>query len=595
MSILISIQECVEKALAELFGIETSTAPVLIQKTRKDFAGDYTINVFPFVKEARTSPEKLAEALGSYLTRNLSDISDFNIVKGFLNLVIAPNYWQSFVVSNYNNADFGIQTAKDNRIVIEFSSPNTNKPLHLGHIRNNLLGESLSRILAASGNDVVKVNLVNDRGIHICKSMLAWQLWGNGTTPDKQGLKGDKLVGNFYVLFDKEYKKAIAELTEKGMDPEKAEKQAEPLKQAQELLRKWEAGDTSTLELWNTMNNWVYRGFEDTYKRMGITFHKTYYESQTYMLGKKHVLQGLEKGVLQRDADGSVWADFTEQGMDRKILLRSDGTSVYMTQDIGTAELRYQDYEPNQMIYVVGNEQDYHFKVLKLVLGLLGFNWSETIQHFSYGMVELPEGKMKSREGTVVDADDLIDEVVEAARQMALDSDKLKDLSAEEREQVCNTIGLGALKYFILKVDPKKKMMFNPEESVQLQGNTGPFIQYAYARANSILRKTTDDFSEEAETNSEEGVLNDKDTELAKLLHDLPQVINDAAQGLSPALIANYVYELAREFNQFYTENPILKESDEKVRKFRLLLTSLTAVSIKTSMNLLGIDVPERM
>jgi arginyl-tRNA synthetase len=518
------------------------------------------------------------------------------VIKGFLNLTISDTYWHSFFAGSKNKDQFGIKKAgTDDPVVVEYSAPNTNKPLHLGHVRNNLLGWSVSEILKAGGRNALKVNLVNDRGIHICKSMLAWQKWGAGKTPESESQKGDKLVGDYYVKFDKEYKKEIAKLVESGMGKDDAALQAPLIIEAKEMLRKWEQGDTETRDLWEKMNAWVYDGFDVTYERMGVDFEKVYYESETYLLGKALVNEGLEKGVLFNREDGSVWCDLSDEGMDEKLLLRADGTSVYMTQDLGTAQLRYDDYHPSAMIYVVGNEQNYHFDVLKIIMKKLGREWAENIHHLSYGMVELPHGKMKSREGTVVDADDLMDEMVETARKTTEELGKFGDFPAEESGLLYEMLGLGALKYFILKVDPKRTMLFNPKESLDFNGNTGPFIQYTHARIKSVLRKAEAqkiDFRVELKNLKP---LESKEKDLIKILYDFPQTVEQAAENLSPALVANFVYELAKEYNQFYHEFPMLKETDETLRAFRLALSEFVANTIKTAMGLLGIKVPERM
>ena len=590
------IVENVKIALENLYNQSVDDKLIQVQSTRKDFEGDYTLVVFPFLKISKKNPEQTALEIGNFLKENVSEIADYNIVKGFLNLSISNLYWLSFFNRHCANPSFGHIGSDENspKIMIEYSSPNTNKPLHLGHIRNNLLGFSVSQILKAAGKEVVMVNLVNDRGIHICKSMLAWQKFGNASTPSSSGKKGDHLVGEYYVKFDVEYKKQIAELITQGRTEEQAKKEAPILLEAQEMLRKWEAKDTEIYSLWKEMNSWVYDGFEKTYKKLGVYFDKMYYESETYLLGKQNVIDGLKKGVLIQKDDSSVWADLTADGLDEKILLRSDGTSVYMTQDIGTAILRHNEFNADEMTYVVGNEQDYHFKVLSLVLQKLGYEWGKKLHHLSYGMVELPKGKMKSREGTVVDADDLIDEMIETARKTSQELGKLDGLSPEEAEKVYYTIAMGALKYFILKVDPRKNMTFNPNESIDFNGNTGPFIQYTYARIQSILRKAKE---QEIEIPNEFNYLNinKKEIDLLKYLHRLPQTVQEAAAGYSPALIANFVYELVKEFNQFYHEFSILKETDENAKKFRLMLSKSVAYAIKNCMNLLGIDVPERM
>ncbi|MFZ4400226.1 MAG: arginine--tRNA ligase [Bacteroidales bacterium] len=580
------------EAVQTLYDLQLTEKDITLQKTRKEFEGDFTIAVFPFVRASRKSPEITATEIGNFVKENLTEVEDFNVIKGFLNLVISKEYWLSFLNTNQNNIDFGfIKTAGNESIMIEYSSPNTNKPLHLGHVRNNLLGWSVAQILKANGKNVVKVNLVNDRGIHICKSMLAWQKWGNGETPTSSGLKGDHLAGKYYVLFDKHYRAEVAEMIANGTEKEIAEKQAPLILAAQEMLRKWEAKDEAIIKLWKNMNSWVYEGFDQTYRRMGIDFDKTYYESSTYLLGKSIVEKGLLEGKLIRKEDKSVWADLTEEGLDEKLLLRSDATSVYMTQDLGTAHLRHEEYQPNQMIYVVGNEQNYHFDVLKLVLQKLGYNWADTIHHLSYGMVELPAGKMKSREGTVVDADDLMDEMEKTALEKALELGKLDDFESEEAKQLYKIIAMGALKYFILKVDPQKNMLFNPSDSIDFNGHTGPFIQYTHARIKSLIKKASEDISQ-VTSNIE---MLAKEKEIIRLLHEYPSVIKLAGENRSPALIANYVFELAKEYNGFYQEITILKEENEYLRNFRLLISSFTANTIKSAMGLLGIEVPERM
>lgn len=583
----------VRTQLAELYSVEITTEQFQFQRTRKEFEGDFTIVVFPFTKFTRQSPEQTAGTIGEYLVKNAAIVESFNVIKGFLNLVISNNYWFSFVIENFNEPEFGKAKPTGNKVVIEFSSPNTNKPLHLGHIRNNLLGHSVSQILSATGNEVIKVNLVNDRGIHICKSMLAWKNWGAGETPESSDLKGDHLVGKYYVLFDMNYKIQIADLVQSGMKQEFAEKNAPLILEAQEMLRKWEASDPEVVELWKQMNGWVYEGFDKTYKTLGISFDKTYYESQTYLLGKAIVSQGLEKNVFTRKDDNSVWIDLTADGLDEKLLLRSDGTSVYMTQDLGTAMQRHNEFNPDELIYVVGNEQEYHFQVLKLVLKHLGEAWAEKIYHLSYGMVELPQGKMKSREGTVVDADDLMQQMFDDAEATAKELGKIADLSSEEAQNLYKTIGLGALKYFILKVDPKKNMLFNPAESIDFNGNTGPFIQYTHARIRSILRKAGNEpqFAEFSDL----GSIDPLERELILSLYAYPAVLIEAGNALSPAQIANYIYELATVYNRFYHDLPILKEENESVRSLRLLLSRFTSHVIRHAMNLLGIDVPERM
>ena len=578
------------KAIEALYSQTIEIDSVQISKTRKDIQGDFTINVFPYLKTSKKSPEQTANEIGNQLKSSVEEISSFEVVKGFLNIILSDSFW----ISQLNNQHVIAYNSPKN-ILIEFSSPNTNKPLHLGHIRNNLLGHSISEILKANKHKVSKVNLVNDRGIHICKSMLAWQKWGNGETPESSGKKGDKLVGDYYVLFDKEYKKQIAELISKGKTQKEAENEAELILEARELLLKWEASDPVTVDLWKTMNGWVYEGFDKTYKELGILFDKTYYESETYGLGKEEVMKGAKSGSLIQKADSSIWADFTEDGLDEKLLLRSDGTSVYMTQDIGTAIMRKEEFDADEMIYVVGNEQNYHFQVLKLVLRKLGHDWAEKITHLSYGMVELPEGKMKSREGTVVDADDLIDEMCSTAKSISEELGKLEGLSETEIEKTIKMVGLGALKYFILKVDPKKNMVFNPKESIDFDGNTGPFIQYTHARISSIIRKAKESKITIAENIDNHIPISEPERQLLKSLSDFENIVLLAGEELNPALIANYVYPLVKEYNFFYHNYPILKETDPEKLRFRLLLSKAVAHRIKESMFLLGIDVPERM
>ena len=579
----------------EIYQTEVPAADFQIQKTRKDFEGDITLVVFPFLRITKKSPEQSAEEIGEYLVNNGSLVDSYNVIKGFLNLVVEGSYWEKEALEILGNEQFGTQTAAENAplYMIEYSSPNTNKPLHLGHIRNNLIGSSLSAIMEANGKRVKKVNLVNDRGIHICKSMLAWKRWGNGATPESSGKKGDHLVGDYYVRFDQEYKKEVKELITRGMPEKIAIKEAGLMKEAQEMLRRWEARDRETLELWESMNSWVYKGFDETYERLGVSFDQIYYESETYKLGKAIILEGLEKGILYRKEDGSVWADLTDEGLDQKLLLRSDGTSVYMTQDIGTAEQRFSEHDIDTHIYVVGNEQEYHFQVLALILKKLGYDWAERLLHLSYGMVELPEGKMKSREGTVVDADDLMDEMISTAREMSEELGKMEGYSEYEKEDIVNTIGLGALKYFILKVDPKKNMTFDPVESVDFNGNTGPFIQYTHARIRSVLNKAAESG---IEVSSEPGYpMNQKEKELAKMITRFPEVVKLAGDEMNPAVIANYCYELAREFNQFYHDFSILKADTIEEKRFRLLISELVCRVIAKGMGLLGINVPERM
>jgi arginyl-tRNA synthetase len=584
------------KAVKELYAQNINEKLAAIQKTRSEFEGDYTFVVFPLLRFSKKSPEKTAEELGNYFVDNVNEIEKYNVIKGFLNLSVSKDYWLSFFNENSSNKNFGKKEISDNDpVVIEYSSPNTNKPLHLGHIRNNLLGWSVSEILKANGENVKKVNLVNDRGIHICKSMLAWQKWGEGKTPQNSGIKGDKLVGDFYVLFDKKYKEEISALVEQGMDEEKAKSEAPLLLEAKAMLKKWEEEDPEVRKLWSEMNDWVYDGFDKTYKRLGVEFDKIYYESDTYLLGKAIVEEGLEKGIFYKKEDGSVWCDLSDEGLDEKLLLRADGTSVYMTQDLGTAQLRYDDFHPNELIYVVGNEQNYHFEVLKLILKKLGRNWADNIVHLSYGMVELPHGKMKSREGTVVDADDLMDEMYETAKKTTLELGKYNDFSTQEAHNLYHILSLGALKYFILKVDPKKTMMFNPKESIDFNGNTGPFIQYTHARIKSVLRKGKEAGYNWISSAYENIELLPKEKSLLKLLHDYPAIVENAANNFSPATIANYIYDLAKEFNQFYQEIIILKEKDSIKRDFRLALSEFTGNTIKSAMGLLGIEVPERM
>jgi arginyl-tRNA synthetase len=583
----------VAEGLKHLFDIDVSRSEIIFQKTRKEFEGDLTLVVFPYTKASKLSPEATGEKIGLYLKENCNEVAAFNTVKGFLNLVISDKFWFDFFQTVKQHSNLGLQAPEQPKtIMVEYSSPNTNKPLHLGHIRNNLLGYAVAEILKAYGHKVIKSNLVNDRGIHICKSMLAWQKWGNGETPQSSGLKGDHLVGKYYVEFDKHYKQEINELVEKTVTKEEAEKKAPLIIEAQELLRKWEKGDKETVNLWKKMNSWVYEGFEKTYKTLGVDFDRFYYESETYLLGKKLVDEGLQKGVFYQKEDGSVWIDLTDDGLDHKLLLRSDGTSVYITQDMGTAVERFREFTNlDQLIYTVGNEQDYHFKVLFLILKKLGYKQAEECYHLSYGMVELPEGKMKSREGTVVDADDLLKEMFDTARETTQQLGKIEGFSNEEAEKLYYNIGSGALKYFILKVDPKKKMLFNPAESIDFNGNTGPFIQYTYARIQSILRKAGNFPSDALSVPA----LHQREKEVIKLIYDFPLVIKEAASNYSPAVVANYVYELAKIYNQFYHDVTVLKEEQETLRNFRLQLSELTGKVINFSMKLLGIDVPERM
>ena len=573
---------------------EITIDKVEFQTTRKEFEGDITMVIFPLLKVVKSNPVELGNKIGNYLVENLAEVSRFNVVSGFLNIVISDEYYINFFNEIKNDAKYGFVTPNpdEKAVMVEYSSPNTNKPLHLGHVRNNLLGYSVAEIIKASGKKVYKTQIVNDRGIHICKSMLAWQKFGNGQTPESTGLKGDKLVGNYYVAFDKAYKAEIAQLMSEGKTEEEAKKQAPIILEAQEMLLKWEAGDKGVISLWKTMNHWVYDGFAITYKNLGVDFDCYYYESNTYLLGKDVVQIGLEKGVFEKDPDGSVWIDLTDEGLDRKIVLRSDGTAVYMTQDIGTAIQRVKDYpDVGGMVYTVGNEQDYHFKVLFLILKKLGFDWSKNLFHLSYGMVDLPSGKMKSREGTVVDADDLMQEMTDTAQKIAEDLGKLDTYSADEKAKLYNTIGLGALKYYILKVDPKKRILFNPEESVDFAGNTGPFIQYTYARIQSIIRKANFDFSNKSEI----VMLHEKEKELLKQLELFPEVIQNAAHNHSPALLANYTYDLVREYNSFYQAVPILGSDVANEKIFRVQLSKKVADTIAASFRLLGISVPERM
>ncbi|MBR1992071.1 MAG: arginine--tRNA ligase [Bacteroidales bacterium] len=589
----IKIAQTLSKALHELYQIDWQTDTSIIQNTKKEFEGDFTIVVFPFVKMAHKSPEMVANELGQYFTQKLH--CSFNVVKGFLNLMFPDTLWLDFLRENSRNLQFGyVKTAENEPVtLIEFSSPNTNKPLHLGHIRNNLLGDSVSRILSACGKNVVKVNLVNDRGIHICKSMLAWQKFGNGETPESSHTKGDHLVGKYYVEFDKHYKAQIKELEEKGVSKEDAEKQAPLMVEAQDMLRRWENNDPEVRALWKRMNNWVYEGFDLTYKQLGISFNKIYYESQTYLLGKALVDEGLKKGVFYHRNDQAVCVDLHDKGLDEKVLLRSDGTSVYMTQDLGTAQLRYEEFHPQKMIYVVGNEQNYHFDVLKIVLGeKLDKTFGKAIYHLSYGMVELPNGKMKSREGTVVDADDLMEEMIFQAKEK---TSELGKNAVENVNELYEMIGLGALKYFILKVDPKKNMLFNPEESIDFNGNTAPFIQYTHARIKSLLRKAADNGIDYALDSASVNSAEKSEKDLIKSLYEFPQVVQQAGDTMSPALIANYIFALAQNFNSFYQETPIFKEEDTGKRGLRLQISELTALVIKNGMSLLGIGVPEKM
>ena len=587
----------VKEAIFSLYNHEVDEKQIQLQNTGKDFTGDITLVVFPFLGFSKKKPEETGEEIGNYLRENVKEISGFNTIKGFLNLVMDKKYWIEVLRDMKTDPDYGLRKpgSENKTILVEFSSPNTNKPLHLGHIRNNLIGYSLSKIFEANGYKVKKVNIVNDRGIHICKSMLAWQKWGKGITPETAGKKGDKLVGDFYVRFEKEYKKQVQVLIEKGADKDEAVRTAPLMKETQEMLLRWEDGDKEVFDLWKRMNGWVYKGFDKTYKALGVSFDKIYYESDTYKTGREIVFRALEKGVLIKKEDGSVWVDLSKEGLGEKILLRSDGTAVYMTQDIGTAYQRYDDYKFFRQIYVVGNEQNYHFQVLRLLLDKIGYKWAKDIYHLSYGMVELPEGKMKSREGKVVDADDLISEMIDTARDMSEELGKLDTYSEKQREDIFRIIGLGALKYFILKVDPKKNMTFNPKESIDFNGNTGPFIQYTYARIKSVLRKASEkniEFQKKTNTGLDP---NEKEIELIKLLDGFPKVVRDAAIQMTPSVIANYCYELTKEFNQFYHDFSILSVDDDKTRNFRLQLSEITGDTIGKCMGLLGIEVPERM
>ncbi len=605
MKIEEQLTAAVIEALKALYGQEVAADGIQLQKTKKEFEGHLTLVVFPFLRISRKSPEATAQEIGQYLLDNTDVVSAFNVIKGFLNLTIAPAQWFALLQDIDADAQYGFKQATDKSplVMIEYSSPNTNKPLHLGHVRNNLLGWAVSQIAAANGNRVVKTNIVNDRGIHICKSMLAWQKYGNGETPESSGKKGDHLIGDYYVAFDKHYRAEVKELTEKfiaeGLDEEaakaRAEKESPLMMEAREMLVRWEHNDPEVRGLWRKMNEWVYEGFDETYRAMGVSFDKIYYESDTYLEGREKVVEGLQKGLFYKKEDGSVWADLTNKGLDEKLLLRADGTSVYMTQDIGTAKLRFQDYPIDKMIYVVGNEQNYHFQVLSILLDSLGFEWGKDLVHFSYGMVELPNGKMKSREGTVVDADELIAEMVRQARATADEAGKFDDMTEEEKQEVARIVGMGALKYFLLKVDARKNMLFNPEESIDFNGNTGPFIQYTYARIRSILRKADDQgikYAGEALTPCE---LSTKEEEIIQHVADFAAVVRQAGQDFSPSAIANYCYELVKEYNQFYHDFSILREEDEAKKHFRLVLSANVAKVVRLGMGLLGIEMPERM
>ena len=596
MKIENKITEAVKAIVEELYGQPVPEKMVQLQETRPEFEGQITLVVFPFTKMSHKAPDATAQEIGEQLVQKLPEvISGYNAVKGFLNLSISSRQWIGILQEIYENPKFGFTPVTDESplVMIEYSSPNTNKPLHLGHVRNNLLGWALAKVMEANGNRVVKTNIVNDRGIHICKSMLAWLKWGNGETPETSGKKGDHLIGDYYVAFDKHYREEVKELVAQGMDEEQAKQEAPLIKEAHAMLVKWEQNDPEVRALWKKMNEWVYAGFDETYKALGVSFDKIYYESETYLEGKEKVEEGLEKGFFYRRDDGSVWADLTSEGLDEKLLLRSDGTSVYMTQDIGTAKLRFQDYPIDKMIYVVGNEQNYHFQVLSILLDKLGFKWGKDLVHFSYGMVELPNGKMKSREGTVVDADDLIQTMIQDARLLSADKvNKLEDITEEEAQEIARIVGMGALKYFILKVDARKNMLFNPEESIDFNGNTGPFIQYTYARIRSILRKA----GEVSLTDlAKDTVLSDKEISLIQQLQGFEAAVKQAGQDYNPSCIANYCYELVKEYNQFYHDFSVLKEEDDKKRLFRIALSAAVGQVVKNGMGLLGIEVPERM
>ena len=597
MKIENAIASAVIGAVKELYGQDVPEKMVALQKTKSNFEGNLTLVVFPFLKMSKKKPEDTAQEIGRYLTEHCKAVASFNVVGGFLNLVIAPAAWVELLNDIHADDRFGRKTATEDSplVMIEYSSPNTNKPLHLGHVRNNLLGWSLAQIMEANGNKVVKTNIVNDRGIHICKSMLAWQKYGNGETPESSGKKGDHLVGDYYVAFDKHYKAEVAELMEKGMTKEEAEAASPLMNEAREMLVKWEAGDPEVRALWQMMNNWVYEGFDETYRKMGVGFDKIYYESNTYLEGKEKVMEGLEKGFFFKKEDGSVWADLTAEGLDHKLLLRGDGTSVYMTQDIGTAKLRFADYPINKMIYVVGNEQNYHFQVLSILLDKLGFEWGKSLVHFSYGMVELPEGKMKSREGTVVDADDLMAEMIATAKETSQELGKLDGLTQEEADDIARIVGLGALKYFILKVDARKNMTFNPKESIDFNGNTGPFIQYTYARIQSVLRKAAEAGIVIPQVLPANIELSEKEEGLIQMVADFAAVVRQAGEDYSPSGIANYVYDLVKEYNQFYHDFSILREENEDVKLFRVALSANIAKVVRLGMGLLGIEVPDRM
>ena len=599
------LTSAIVKGISSLYNADIKTQQVQIQKTRPEFEGNFTLVVFPYLRLSHKKPEETAQEIGEWLIRNESAVEKFNVVKGFLNLVISSSYWIKVLENIHSDNNYGKKEATQTSplVMIEYSSPNTNKPLHLGHVRNNLLGWSISKIVAANGNKVVRTNIVNDRGIHICKSMLAWLKWGNNATPKSTGKKGDHLIGDYYVAFDKHYREEVKELSAQyvahGMKEEeakaKAEQEAPLIKEAHAMLVKWENNDKEVRSLWEKMNSWVYAGFDETYKALGVSFDKIYYESQTYLVGKEEVEKGLEQGLFTRHEDGSVWANLEKEGLDEKLLLRKDGTSVYMTQDIGTAKLRFQDFPIDKMIYVVGNEQDYHFKVLSILLDKLGFKWGKDLVHFSYGMVELPNGKMKSREGTVVDADDLVEEMINTARKTSEELGKFQEMSKEEKDDIARIVGMGALKYFLLKVDAKKNMMFNPEESIDFNGNTGPFIQYTYARIRSVLRKAAEENLSIPDTFTENLNISAKEQNLIQRLAEYSTIVQQAGEEYSPSIIANYCYDLVKEFNQFYHDFSILKEENASLKQFRLMLSANVAKVIKSGMDLLGIEVPERM
>ena len=596
MNIEKELQIAVIKVIAQLYDAEVSAAQITLQKTKKEFTGHYTLVTFPLLKISKKSPEQTAQEIGEALIKDSTIIESFNVIKGFLNLSLSSALWIDILEKMNANPAFGIKEATSDAplYMVEYSSPNTNKPLHLGHVRNNLLGHSLCEILKANGKRVVKTNIVNDRGIHICKSMLAWKKWGNGETPESSGKKGDHLIGDYYVMFDQKYKAELAELQAKGLTKDEAEAQSTLMTEAREMLLKWEDNDAETVNLWKMMNNWVYKGFDETYKEMGVTFDKIYYESDTYLVGRERVLKALDDGVFYRKEDNSVWADLSEENLDHKLLLRADGTSVYMTQDIGTAKLRFDDYPIDTMIYVVGNEQNHHFTVLSTLLDKLGYEFGKGLVHFSYGMVELPEGKMKSREGTVVDADELMAEMIDTARETSKELGKLDNCTPQEAEEIVRMVGLGALKYFILKVDPRKNMTFNPQESIDFNGNTGPFIQYTHARIQSVLRKAAEQ-DIEIPTQVGEVEISEKEEGLVQMLLEFPTIIQQAAEEYNVSLVANYVYDLVKEYNQFYHDFSMLREENESLKVFRLMLSKNVALTIKKGMSLLGIDVPERM